>query len=182
MIFAPTSIEGMWCIRVERHFDERGSFGRVFCEDTFAEKGLVSRFLQVSSSRTRLTGTIRGMHLQRPPSTEVKLVQCVRGTIYDVVCDVRPRSLTYLQKVTVELTEGDDTILYIPEGCLHGYQTLSADTDVQYFISARYDPPRAAGIRFDDPLLAIEWPLKPTCISERDLALPNLRPDFLDGP
>lgn len=178
MLFEPTVIEGMWKIRIERQTDERGSFGRIFCEDIFRERGLTARFLQISSSRTIKKGTIRGMHLQRSPSSEVKLVQCISGAIHDVVCDVRVNSPTYLAKAEIVLEESDDVLLYIPEGCLHGYQTLRPDSEVYYSISARYDPASACGVRYDDPTFDIKWPLTPVCLSDRDLSFPNYTNNF----
>ncbi|NHN86554.1 dTDP-4-dehydrorhamnose 3,5-epimerase [Acetobacter musti] len=179
MIFEKTSILDMWKIKIKRESDERGSFGRIFCEDLFRINGLESKFIQISSSRSNREGIIRGMHLQHSPSSEVKLVQCIKGGLHDVVCDVRPWSSTYLAKEINILHEQDDQILYIPKGCLHGFQTLQPNTEVYYSISTQYDPINAAGIRYDDPILSIKWPLPPTCISNRDRELPFYTHDFL---
>lgn len=172
MRFEATPISGMWKIHVERTKDRRGSFGRFFCEKEFESRNLVSSFCQWSSSRTLKRGTIRGMHLQLPPAGETKLLKCVRGQIYDVVFDLRKNSPSFLEKTEVFLDEEEDVFLYIPEGCVHGYQCLKNNVEVFYFISNFYDADRVGGIRYDDPEMNVRWPLSPTCISERDQALP----------
>ncbi|MFT8674719.1 MAG: dTDP-4-dehydrorhamnose 3,5-epimerase family protein [Acetobacter sp.] len=176
MIFEPTGIEGLWRIGIERHIDDRGSFGRLFCRDEFTAHGLCADFVQMNSSRTVRAGTVRGMHFQRPPHTEVKLVRCIRGTIQDIVCDVRPDSASYLKKQSFVLDAYDDWLLYIPAGCAHGFQTLTDDVEVFYAMSHIYSPGSGTGIQFDDPVLNIVWPLPVTCISEQDRAWPPYRP------
>ncbi|KXV56102.1 hypothetical protein AD947_12335 [Acetobacter tropicalis] len=181
MLFEETPISGMWKIHTERKQDTRGSFGRIFCEKEFNIRNLVFHFVQWSSSRTIEAGTIRGMHLQLPPAGETKLVKCVRGKIYDVVCDLRRNSQSYLKKIEIPLHEDDDIILYIPEGCVHGYQSLTNNVDIIYFISNFYDADRLGGIRYDDPMMNVTWPLSPTCISARDQALPFFKQGLFEG-
>jgi dTDP-4-dehydrorhamnose 3,5-epimerase len=172
MKFQPTEIDGLWQVKIERHGDERGSFGRIYCRDEFAAHGLTHDFVQMSISRTRHTGTIRGMHWQMPPHAEAKLVRCGRGAIYDVVCDLRPRSATRLRHQSFQLSGDDDCMVYIPPGCAHGFQTLTDDVEIIYAMSHNFAPQAAAGLRFDDAALGIAWPLPATCVSERDLAWP----------
>jgi dTDP-4-dehydrorhamnose 3,5-epimerase len=139
------------------------------------------RLAQASVSRTTLAGTIRGMHLQRPPHDEAKLVRCVRGAIFDVVVDLRPASPTYLRWHGVELTHENGRALCVPEGCGHGLQTLVDDTDVLYMISAPYVPEAATGVRWDDPVFSIEWPAVPTVIAARDRSWADYVVDSTSG-
>lgn len=172
VLFEPTRISGMWKIHIEPKEDERGSFGRMFCQDTFHENGLITEFCQTSISRTVHKGTVRGMHMQRSPSEEVKLIYCSRGGVFDVVCDVRKSSPTYLEKAEIFLDEYSNFFLYVPEGCLHGYQTLQDHSVIHYSISKNYDPISACGVRYDDPFLGIKWPLHVSVISEKDRLFP----------
>lgn len=173
MRFESTAINGLWRVIIERHKDERGSFGRTFSQDEFAANGLADRFVQASSSRTRAAGTLRGMHLQIPPHGEAKLVRCVRGAIHDVVCDLRVGSRSHLRHQSFRLDQDGDDVLYIPPGCAHGYQTLVDDVEVTYAMSCAFAPEAAVGLRYDEPALAISWPLPIAQISGRDLAWPT---------
>ena len=170
MIFQSTRIEGLWAIVIERHRDERGSFGRTFCEKEFTDRGLNGCFVQSSTSVTRRAGTLRGMHYQRPPYEEVKLVRCVRGTIFDVVADVRPDSPSFGAWQGFRLGQDEDLSLYIPTGCAHGFLTLTDDVEVTYSMSTPFAPGFADGFRYDDPVFAIEWPAAPGLVAEKDLA------------
>lgn len=170
MIFESTRIAGLWRIVVQRGFDDRGSFGRLFCRDEFAAHGLATVFVQTSSSRTKLAGTVRGMHLQLPPDAESKLVRCTRGAIHDIVCDLRPSSATYLCFEVFPLDQDADVEIYIPSGCAHGFQTVSDDVEVTYAMSRVFAPASATGVRFDDPALGLAWPFAVTSISEKDLS------------
>jgi dTDP-4-dehydrorhamnose 3,5-epimerase len=174
MKFATTEIAGLWAVRLEPHEDARGSFARIFCREEFAAHDLVVDFVQASLSVTRLAGTLRGMHYQRPPHAEVKLVRCVRGAIHDVVADLRPASPSYMRWQAFELDQSGDLSLYIPTGCAHGFQTLADDAVVLYQMSAAYAPAYADGFRFDDPALKIAWPRPITSIADKDLAWPRL--------
>ncbi len=173
MIFENTALKGAWLIRLEPFRDNRGHFSRTFCEQEFGERGIETRFSQHSISYTRASGTIRGLHYQRSPDLEAKLVRCVRGAIYDAIVDLRRNSSTFGRWIAVELSEECDTQLYIPRGFAHGFQTIRPDVELHYMISTPYVADKAAGIRYDDAALAIPWPLDVTNISDRDRSLPE---------
>lgn len=181
MKFVETSIAGAYVLELEAHRDERGFFARSFCQREFAEHGLSPVVAQCNVSFNARAGTLRGMHAQRPPSAEAKLVRCTSGAIYDAIVDVRPDSPSYLTWFAVELTSAARNALYVPEGCAHGFQTLVDDTEVFYQMSEFFAPGLAVGFRYDDPRFAIEWPLAPTCVSEKDLALAPWAPEPSDG-
>jgi dTDP-4-dehydrorhamnose 3,5-epimerase len=172
--FETTEIAGVVAVHVERHEDERGSFGRLFCRDEFSAHGLATAFVQESLSVTRRAGTLRGMHFQRVPHQEVKYVRCIRGAIQDVVADVRPGSPTYMQWQAFRLEAQGTLSLYIPAGCAHGFQTLEDDCELLYQMDTAYQPDAASGFRFDDPAIGIAWPCPVTVIAEKDLAWPPL--------
>jgi dTDP-4-dehydrorhamnose 3,5-epimerase len=176
MLFNETDIDGLWQVVIERYTDTRGSFGRTFCDREFATRGLTAAFIQASSSRTRQAATVRGMHWQQTPNEEAKLIRCVRGAIYDVVCDLRPSSVTYMQYRGFHLNQDDDYMIYVPAGCAHGFQTLTDDVEVLYAMSSPFVAQASAGFRFDDPAFAIEWPLAVSCIADKDLAWPPFVP------
>lgn len=173
MIFTPTRLDGLWLVDLDRHVDERGWFARCWCPREFAEHGLDTRLAQASLSFNRRPGTLRGMHYQRAPHGEVKLVRCVRGAIFDVAIDLRPGSPTHRQWLGFELSGENGRALYIPEGFAHGFQTLAPESEVLYQMSTIHVPEAAAGVRFDDPAFAIAWPLPVSCIAARDAAWPD---------
>jgi dTDP-4-dehydrorhamnose 3,5-epimerase len=168
MRFCPTKLSGAWRVQLEPACDRRGYFARTFCVDEFATHELETNFPQHSIAYSTKKGTIRGMHYQRAPHTEVKIVRCVRGSIWDVIIDIRPDSPTYLRWQGFELSNGTGDQLYVPAGFAHGYQTLSDDVEVNYLISVPYAPQSAYGVRYDDPIFGIGWPLPVTEISEKD--------------
>jgi dTDP-4-dehydrorhamnose 3,5-epimerase len=168
MKFAATAIPGVCVVELERHADPRGFFARAFCEREFQERGLETRFVQSSLSWNQRRGTLRGMHFQREPKPEVKLVRCVRGSVYDVVVDLRPESPAYRQWIGVELNGVNRRALYIPAGIAHGFETLEDDSELYYEISEFYEPGLAAGVRWDDPGFGIDWPIKDPILSDRD--------------
>jgi len=172
--FTETSLGGVYILELDPIADQRGFFARTFSIDEFAARGLETRIEQCSLSRTVRRGSLRGLHYQVAPATEVKLVRCVRGALFDVVVDVRLDSPTYLQHVAVELSADNGRALYIPELCAHGFQTLTDDVDVFYQISAGYAPEHARGLRYDDSALDIRWPLPVAQLSDRDAAWPLL--------
>lgn len=172
--FHETRLPGACVIEPQPCVDDRGLFARTFCAREFREQGLVEAFIQCNTSWNALKGTLRGLHYQVPPASEVKLVRCTAGSLVDVIVDCRPDSPTYLQHVTVELSARNRRALYIPHMCAHGFQTLEDDTEVLYQMSAFYSPGSAAGLRYDDPKLAIAWPLPVSCISEKDQSWPML--------
>lgn len=161
-------------IRLDRKEDERGWFARSFCTDSFAAAGLHAHYPQHNLSFNRRAGTLRGLHFQVAPHEEVKVISCTRGAIYDVIVDIRPGSSTYGQWHAAELSEDNRDALYAPAGFAHGFQTLRDDTEVSYLMGAAFVDGAAGGIRYDDPGLAIPWPLPVSVISQRDLALPVL--------
>jgi dTDP-4-dehydrorhamnose 3,5-epimerase len=174
MKFGATEMQGAVLIELERHEDERGFFMRTFDAEEFAGQGLETRFPQVSQSHNRLKGTLRGMHFQRAPHGETKLVRCVRGAVHDVIVDLRPGSPSYGRWQGFVLSAENARMLYIPEGFAHGFQTLVDDTDVIYHISAAFAPEAAAGVAHDDPAFAIAWPLPVSVISAKDAAWPRV--------
>ena len=169
-----TPLSGAFTVDLDRIEDERGFFGRSFCEKEFAARGLESRFVQCNVSYNRLAGTLRGMHFQVEPHGEAKLVRCTMGAIYDVIVDVRPDSPTYLKWFGAEFSATNRTALFIPSGFAHGFQTLVDDSEVLYQMSEFFHPESARGVRWDDPVLAIRWPLRNFTISEKDRAYPLL--------
>ena len=171
--FNETRLKGAFVVEPERFNDERGFFARSFCQREFDEHGLESRLVQCNVSQNVLQGTVRGMHMQRPPHGEVKLVRCTRGSLYDVIIDFREDSPTYLEHVGVELTAQNYRMLYIPLGFAHGFMTLEDDTEIFYQMSEFYAPGHAAGYRWNDPVFRIKWPSKVRVISQRDRDYPD---------
>ncbi|MFL5518106.1 MAG: dTDP-4-dehydrorhamnose 3,5-epimerase, partial [Gemmatimonadales bacterium] len=170
MIFTETKLSGAFIIDLERREDSRGFFARAFCQREFAEHGLKSVIAQANVAFNHRKGTIRGMHFQFPPAAETKLVRCTRGGILDIIVDLRPESPTYLQHVSVELNEDNSRALYVPERFAHGYQVLCDKTDTSYQVGEFYAPGTEGGLRYDDPRLALTWPLPVTEISDKDRA------------
>lgn len=176
MIFTETKLGGAYVIDVERREDERGFFARVWCEREFSEHGLETRHAQSNIAFNRHKGTLRGMHYQQPPHAETKLVSCFRGSIYDVIIDIRPDSATFKEWLGVELTAENRRMLLVPEGFAHGYQTLEDDTEIFYQVSEFYAPEVEGGIRWDDPAFEIQWPAATErIISEKDRDWPDFR-------
>jgi len=175
--FVATPISGVHVVELERHEDERGFFARAWCREELAAAGLNSELSQCSLSRNVSAGTLRGMHLQRPPHEEAKLVRCTRGAIFDVAVDLRLGSPTHGSWFGAELDAESGRGLFIPEGCAHGFQTLVPDSDVFYAISGGYAPEAASGVRWDDPFIGITWPeTAERIISERDRSWPDYEP------
>ena len=170
MHFTPTKLEGACIVEPETHEDRRGLFARTYCSLEFRNQGLIDTFVQCNISWNARKGTVRGLHYQLPPSSEIKLVRCTTGALWDVIVDLRPESITYLQHVAVELTASNRLALYIPGMFAHGFQTLEEGTEVFYQMSEFYAPKLARGIRYDDPKIGLEWPLPVTSISEQDLS------------
>lgn len=176
MIFTPARLQGAFLVKLEPHRDERGFFARTWCRREFAEHGLIADIAQTSISFNSRAGTLRGLHYQRPPHQEAKLVRCTRGAIWDVIVDLRPTSPTAGRWQGFELDAETRDALYVPEGFAHGFQTLRDDTEIEYQISAFHAPEAAAGLRHDDPALKIHWPLPVSVISDRDREWPLLAP------
>jgi len=174
MRFEETVLKGAWLVAPEPVHDERGFFARSFCVQEFGARGLETKFVQHSMSFSRTRHTLRGIHFQRAPYAEVKIVSCIQGAIFDVIVDLRPGSPTYRQWVAFDLTAQNRLQLYVPKGFAHGHQTLMDETTVAYLISEFHVPAAAGGIRYDDPLLAIDWPAPPSILSDNDRQWPAL--------
>lgn len=180
MIFTETPLAGAFVVDVEPWVDERGSFARTWCASDFARHGLTDRCVQSSLSRNTRAGTVRGMHVQLPPSREAKLIRCVRGTIHDVIVDLRPESGSFLQHFAIRLTAQSQQALYIPPMMAHGFQTLEEHTEVFYQMSDFYAPELSFGFRWNDPMFAIAWPLQDDLtILPRDAGYPDFNPSLL---
>ncbi len=173
MKFFETSINGAFIIEPDLIEDERGFFARSWCQKEFIRAGLNPNIVQCNISFNNMKGTIRGMHFQAKPHQEAKLVSCTQGAIYDVIIDIRTTSSTYKRWFAVELTAENYKMLYIPEGVAHGYQTLVGDSNVFYQMSEYFHSKSAKGIRWNDPLFNIDWPIMRTIISDKDLKYPN---------
>jgi dTDP-4-dehydrorhamnose 3,5-epimerase len=181
--FRPTGLAGAWLIEPEQKHDERGWFARTWCAHEAAAHGLPARFAQCSTSFNIRAGTLRGLHFQAPPAPEAKLVRCTRGRVFDVIVDLRPSSPTWLGWFAVELDADSGRSLYVPPGFAHGFQTLADASELFYQISVPYRPELAAGVRWDDPDLAIAWPAaRQRIISARDQTLPTITELFHAAP
>jgi dTDP-4-dehydrorhamnose 3,5-epimerase len=172
--FETTAVDGVVVIEIDPIEDERGLFGRVWCRREFAEHGLDVEFVQENVGFSISAGTMRGLHFQRPPFAEVKLVRCTAGAVWDVAADLRPGSPTYLTSVGVELRGDRRNMLYVPAGCAHGYLTLTDAAEVRYLTSQFYAADAVGGVRHDDEALAIEWPREVAIVSEQDRSWPLL--------
>ena len=170
MKFLETELNGAFIIKFEKHEDERGFFTRVWDKKLFQENGLNSDLLQISFSFSKKRGTLRGMHLQKKPFEESKLVRCTNGKIFDVIIDLRQKSSTYKKWISMELSSDNLQGLYIPEGFAHGFQTLKDNCEVCYHMSNWFSPEHARGIRWDDEEFNITWPINNPIISKKDLS------------
>lgn len=178
MLFNKTPLEGAYTIDLEKRGDQRGFFGRLFCENEFGAAGLVTHFVQINNSLSAKRGTLRGLHFQLPPAAEVKIVRCIKGSLFDVIVDLRPNSRTFKQWFGAELSSENRRMMYVPRGFAHGFVTLTDDTEAFYLVSAFYAPEQERGVRFDDPAIGIEWPLAPSEMSDKDTKWPSLDPAY----
>ena len=176
MEFKNTKIDGLHIVDLNKIEDERGFFARAFCSEEFNAMGLDSSVLQANMSFNKSAGTLRGMHYQKSPYQESKFIRCLKGSIYDVVIDLRKNSATYLQSFGIELNDKNRTALFVPKDFAHGFITIEANTEVLYLVSQNYIPGAEQGIRWDDPKFSIEWPVNPTIVSSKDASWS----DFLD--
>jgi dTDP-4-dehydrorhamnose 3,5-epimerase len=168
MVFTETKLKGAFIIDLEPIQDERGFFARTWCKKEFEAHGLNPNLVQCNTSFNRKKGTLRGMHYQTAPYEEAKLIRCTMGAIYDVIIDLREGSGTFRQWVGIELSARNRRMLYVPEGFAHGFQTLEDNSEVFYQMSEYYYPEYAQGIRWDDPLFAVEWQLPIEVTSKKD--------------
>ncbi|MBF0304264.1 MAG: dTDP-4-dehydrorhamnose 3,5-epimerase [Alphaproteobacteria bacterium] len=173
MIFLETPLEGARLIDIEKRGDDRGFFARVFCANEFAAQGLETRFVQGNTSLSTTRHTLRGMHFQRPPHEEVKVVRCTRGAIWDAIIDLRPASPTFGRGFGAELTAATGRMMYVPRGFAHGFLSLTEDAEVLYLVSDAYTPGAEGGIRWNDPRFALDWPAAPASISPKDESWPD---------
>lgn len=176
MTFHQTKLPGVFEIRPEPKSDERGFFARSWCQKEFESQGLNPKLVQCNISFNVRKGTLRGVHYQTAPYAETKIVRCTRGTIYDVVVDLRPQSPTFKHWIALVLSDTNRNMVYIPEGCAHGFLTLEDETEVFYQMSEVYNAQSARGVRWDDPAFQIVWPARVEVISERDRTYPNFEP------
>jgi dTDP-4-dehydrorhamnose 3,5-epimerase len=173
VIFTETKLSGAFIIEPEKLADERGFFARTFCQMEFKAHCICIEIAQCNISFNKKKGTLRGMHYQVAPYEEAKLVRCTKGAIYDVILDLRPRSLTFKQWINTELTGKNRRILYIPAGLAHGFQTMEDETEVFYQMSEFYHPECVKGVRWDDPVFGIKWPIDLKIINARDQSYEN---------
>lgn len=173
MIFAEAGLPGVYEVQIELKPDERGFFARTWCRNEFASKALDTQLVQCSLSYNTKKGTLRGMHFQASPHAETKLVRCTKGSIYDVVLDLRQESKAYRRWIGVVLSADKRNALYVPKGCAHGFLTLEDDTEIFYQMSDFYDAGSSRGVRWNDPAFGIVWPTKVEMISSRDANYPD---------
>ena len=176
MIFTELPLAGAFLIDLEPRRDERGFFARSFCAREFGQHGLKTGIMQANMSQNVRKGTVRGMHYQRAPHAEAKIVRCVNGAIFDAIIDIRPESPTYLRWTSVELSRENRRMLYVPEGFAHGYQALTDDSEVLYLVTEFYSPQDEAAIRWNDPRFAIPWPIAEAILSPKDAVHPDFVP------
>jgi dTDP-4-dehydrorhamnose 3,5-epimerase len=170
MIFSETRLAGAYTVDIDRRKDDRGYFARMFCADEFSAHGLRSTVAQASVSFNAKRGTLRGLHFQYPPADETKYVRCTKGAVFDVIVDLRPESLTYLEHLAVVLSAENGRGLYVPKRFAHGFVTLENDAELTYLISESHVPNAEGGLRYDDPMLGVDWPLPARVVSSRDAA------------
>ena len=178
MIFNSTFIKDLFTVELDLFRDDRGWFARTFCKEEFTEAGLEVEWVQMNHSYTAKKATLRGMHFQNPPYVEIKLVRCISGSVYDVAIDLRKDSSTFLKWFGTELSAENKRMIYIPEGFAHGFLTLTDNCEIIYHHSNYYTPEAEGGIKFDEPMIDINWPLAVNEISERDKSHPYLSENF----
>ncbi len=178
MIFRPLKLKSAYLIDLQKHEDTRGFFARYYCAEEFANHGLNTQWLQMNNSLSKKKGTLRGLHFQYPPHAEIKLIRCIKGAVWDVIVDIRKKSTTYGKWFGIELNEENRSMIYVPKGFAHGFQSLCDEAELLYMHSERYAPNADGGINPLDPELKIKWPLDISEISERDLKHPNVSEIF----
>ncbi len=173
MIFTETKLKGAYVLEIKKLTDDRGFFGRSWCKSEMEEHGLNGNVVQANTSLSKKKGTIRGMHYQKHPHEETKLIRCTRGAVYDVIIDLREDSPTYMQWVGVELTEDNYKMVYVPENFAHGFLTLTDNAEVYYLVTNYYTPNAESGIRYNDPAFNIQWPSSVNIVSDKDKSHPD---------
>ncbi|EFB40590.1 MULTISPECIES: dTDP-4-dehydrorhamnose 3,5-epimerase [Parachlamydia] len=178
MEFISTPLKDAFLIDLNKLGDERGFFARLFCQKEFTQQGLEPAVVQVNNSYSVEKGTLRGLHYQLPPFEETKLVRCIQGSLYDVIVDLRVDSPTFKKSFGAVLSAENRLMMYVPKGFAHGFMTLQPNSEIMYFVSQFYSKECERGVRWDDPTFSIEWPVKPSLISERDKMHPNFDPSY----
>ena len=173
MLFKATKIKGAWIVDLQRNSDERGYFARAWCTEEFEDHGITPKLCQLNLSYSSNRGTLRGMHYQIDPHSEMKAVRCVKGALFDVIIDLRRESNTYKEWFGFELNERNKSMLIVPEGCAHGFLTLQDDSEAFYLVSAAYNQVSERGLRWDDPSFNIKWPFHPIEVSSKDRSWKN---------
>lgn len=178
MKFIETPVREVRLIDLDRRGDDRGFFARVFCERELADAGLHPTFVQANNSLSQKRGTLRGLHYQLAPSAEVKVIRCIKGSLWDLALDLRPDSPTYKKWFGAELSADNRRMMYVPRGVAHAFLTLEDDTEAFYFVSDFYAPHEERGVRWNDPHFEIHWPIEPVEISSKDASWPDFDPNF----
>ena len=173
--FTPLPIIGAFIVKLAHQIDNRGGFSRIFCANQFSKIDITDPIVQINHSFNNYAGTIRGLHLQRSPHQEIKLIRCIKGRVFDVILDLRENSPTFLKHINVELTHTDKTMVVVPKGCAHGFQTLEDNSELIYYHTNFYFPESEDGVRYNDPSIDINWPLSPRNISNRDSQFSNIK-------
>lgn len=176
--FIEVELKGVFIIEPKSFVDERGSFDRLFCAREFGENGLNTKLVQINHSKSLVKGSIRGLHYQVSPNAETKVIKCVKGSIFDVIVDVRKDSPTFLKWFGLELSQENKKMLYVPEGFAHGFQALDNEVEVIYFATGFYSPEDERGIRYNDHKVGIKWKLDATVVSDKDANIPLLDDNF----
>jgi dTDP-4-dehydrorhamnose 3,5-epimerase len=179
MLFLETEIKGVFILEIKKLEDERGFFGRSWCKNEMENHGLNSNVVQANTSFSKLKGTLRGMHFQKHPFEESKLIRCTKGAIYDVIIDLRPSSPTFKKWLGIELTEDNYKMLYVPEKFAHGFLTMTNNCEVTYLVTQFYTPGSEAGIRWNDPVFGISWPDEVRVISDKDKNFPDFNESMI---
>jgi dTDP-4-dehydrorhamnose 3,5-epimerase len=170
--------ENAFVLQVEPYADHRGKFARIYCQNDLKQIGHYKQIVQINHSLTRKSGAIRGMHFQYPPKAEIKMVRCIRGSVFDVIVDLRSNSPTFLYWYGEVLSDDNLKMMYVPESFAHGFQTLEENTELLYLHTEFYSPEHEGGLRYNDPMINIAWPLEVTEISEKDQKYPLLSEEF----
>ncbi|HEC99206.1 MAG TPA: dTDP-4-dehydrorhamnose 3,5-epimerase [Proteobacteria bacterium] len=173
-----TPLQNAFVLEPEPFADDRGKFARIYCHEELKEIGHYKPIVQINHSLTRQKGAVRGMHFQYPPKVEIKMVKCINGSVYDVIIDLRRNSSTFLRWYGEILSAENIKMIYVPEGLAHGFQVLEANSELLYFHTEFYSPEHEGGVRYNDPLLNISWPLEVADVSTRDQNHPLLSEDF----
>ncbi|CAN2039938.1 dTDP-4-dehydrorhamnose 3,5-epimerase [Candidatus Magnetomoraceae bacterium gMMP-15] len=168
MKFIETKLKGAFIIEIDPFLDHRGMFARIFCKKELKAVGLDKNIVQINHSSSRQKGTIRGLHYQKPPKAEIKIVKCIKGAVYDVLVDIRKNSPTFLKWYGIEISRKNMKLIYIPEGFAHGFQVIEENSELLYFHTEFYCPEYEGAINYNDPMVCINWPLEITEVSERD--------------